>query len=152
MSRTIKKQLTLNASQERAFRVFTEGIDRWWPREHHIGSSPLKREVIEPKLNGRWYGLSEDGTECEVGKVLEWQPFSKLALTWQITSDWKYDASFITVVEVRFTAEGPKKTRIDFEHRELERYGASETANQLEKGWSPVIDRFGKQAEQEESA
>jgi uncharacterized protein YndB with AHSA1/START domain len=146
----VKKQLVVNASQARCFSVFTDGIDRWWPREHHIGSAPLAREVLEPRPGGRWYGLSADGTECEVGKVLVWEPPSRLVLAWQITADWKYDASFVTEVEVVFTALGPKQTRVDFEHRDLERYGvkALDLRKQIDdpKGWHATLDRFAEVA------
>jgi uncharacterized protein YciI/uncharacterized protein YndB with AHSA1/START domain len=121
---TIKKEIIVEAGQERAFSVFTDGIDRWWPRDHHIGSSPLKRMLIEPKVGGRWYSISEDGSEANVGKVLEWSRPNGLVLTWQITADWKYDPSFVTEVEIRFVAEAAKRTRVQIEHRHLERYGS----------------------------
>jgi Activator of Hsp90 ATPase homolog 1-like protein len=148
----VKKQLTVRASQERAFKVFTDGIDRWWPREHHIGKSPLKREIIEPKLGGRWYAISEDESECEVGKVLVWEPFDRVVLSWQINADWKFAPDFITEIEVTFKALGPKETRVDFVHRNLERYGAR--ADELskilgsEKGWGATLSSFVASAEE----
>ena len=147
----IKKQIIVKASQERAFRIFTSGIDRWWPREHHIGKSPLKRAVLEERPGGRWYSVSEDGSECEVGKVLSWEPPHRLLLAWQITAAWQYDASFVTEVEVIFTAQGANQTRVELEHRDLERYGdkaeALRKAIGSEGGWSKIIAEFGKIAE-----
>ena len=92
------KQIVVETSQERAFQVFTDGIDRWWPREHHIGKSPLKRAVIEPQQGGRWYAICEDGTECDTGKVLAWDPPRRVLLAWQLTAKWEYDPSFVTEV------------------------------------------------------
>ena len=133
----IRKRIVVAASQERAFAVFTSGIDRWWPRQHHIGSSPLERAVLEPRADGRWYSICADGSECDIGKVL----------AWQITADWKYDAAFLTEIEVRFIAEGDKRTRVELEHRNLERYG--EKAAELRKtidssgGWGGILEAFG---------
>ena len=147
----VRKELVVAATAERAFKVFTDGIDRWWPRQHHIGSSPLRREVLEPGVGGRWYGLSEDGTECDVGKVLAWEPPHRLVLAWQITSDWKFDPGFATEVEITFTAEGPGTTRVVLEHRELHRYGLAEPAyrraiDSRERGWGLILQRFADDA------
>lgn len=149
----IRKEFLVKASQEKTFRTFTERIDAWWPRAHHIGASPLKREVIEGRTGGRWYGLSEDGTECNVGKVLVWDPFFKVLLTWQITADWKYDPDFVTEVEVQFIEKEPKLTLVKFEHRQLDRYGdaAAATRNSLDAkdGWNGNLDAFRALAEGE---
>jgi uncharacterized protein YndB with AHSA1/START domain len=146
----VKKQIVVEASQEHAFRVFTEGIDKWWPREHHIGKSPLAREVLEPRAGGRWYGLSEDGSECDAGKVLIWDPPRRLVLSWQLTAQWLYDPNFMTEVEVKFIAEGPKRTRVELEHRNLERYGdaAPEFRKMLDApgGWGGSLESFAKTA------
>jgi uncharacterized protein YndB with AHSA1/START domain len=142
----VRKQVVVDTSPERAFQVFTAGIDRWWPREHHIGKSPLKRAVLEQRPGGRWYSVSEDGSECEVGKVLTWDPPRRLVLAWQINASWQYDPSFLTEVEVTFAAEGPKRTRVELEHRNLERYGIA--AQELRKsidsqeGWGMTLESF----------
>jgi uncharacterized protein YndB with AHSA1/START domain len=146
----VRKQIVVETTPERAFQVFTEGLDRWWPREHHIGTSPLKRAVLEQRVGGRWYSVSEDGSECEVGKVLTWDPPRRLVLAWQINASWQYDASFVTEVELTFTAQGPKTTRVDLEHRDLERYGIA--AEQLRKsidspeGWGKTLESFAAAA------
>jgi uncharacterized protein YndB with AHSA1/START domain len=147
----VRKELVVAATAERAFQVFTDGVDRWWPRQHHIGDSPLKRAVIEPGVGGRWYGLSEDGTECLVGKVLVWAPPQRLVLAWQITSDWKYDPAFVTEVEVTFTAEGPKTTRVVLEHRDLHRYGLAEPSYRKSidsptGGWGFILQSYARAA------
>ncbi len=147
----VRKELVVAATAEHAFQVFTAGINRWWPRQHHIGSSPLKRAVIEPGVGGRWYSVSEDGTECLNGKVLVWSPPRRLVLAWQITSDWKYDPNFVTEVEVTFTAEGPNTTRVVLEHRDLHRYGLAEpdyrkAIDSATGGWGFILQRYAETA------
>jgi uncharacterized protein YndB with AHSA1/START domain len=146
----IRKQIMVEAPQERAFRVFTQNIDSWWPREHHIGKAELKSAMLEPRSGGRWYEVGVDGSECEWGKVLVWEPPQRLVLAWQITSEWQYDAKFVTEVEVRFTAEGPKRTRVDFEHRNFERFGdAAQKQREMmdsEGGWGRTLLEFAKRA------
>ena len=106
----IVKRFTVEAPAERAFRVFTANMGAWWPKEHHIGKSPLRDCVIEPKLGGRWYEVNEDGSTCEWGKVLVWDPPRRLVLAWQLNFEFKYDPSLTTEVDVRFTALGPRQT------------------------------------------
>jgi uncharacterized protein YndB with AHSA1/START domain len=146
----VRKQIVIEASQAHVFKTFSEGVDRWWPREHHIGTSPLKRAVIEGRAGGRWYSICEDGTEIETGKVLTWEPPRRLVLAWQINGEWKYDPNFITEVEVIFTAEGPKKTRVDLEHRGLAHYGvaAEQMRTMLDSpdGWGRTLTAFAKAA------
>jgi uncharacterized protein YndB with AHSA1/START domain len=149
---SVRKSVVVKTSVENAFRVFTEDIDRWWPRGHHIGSSPLKRAVLEPRSGGRWYAISEDGSECDTGKVLTWDPPRRLVLAWQITSEWKFDPKFLTEVEVSFSAEGPKSTRVELEHRNLDRFGYK--AEELRKaidapdGWGSMLEAYATAAKE----
>jgi uncharacterized protein YciI/uncharacterized protein YndB with AHSA1/START domain len=148
----ITKELVVKTTQEHAFRVFTAGINRWWPRQHHIGTAPLKELIIEPRTGGRWYAISEDDSQCDTGKVLAWEPPSRLVLTWQITGEWKFDPSFVTEIEVNFTALSARSTRVTFEHRNLERYGAA--AEEMRRrmgapeGWGVTFDAFAQVAAQ----
>ena len=146
----VRREVTVETSQARAFEVFTAGIDRWWPREHHIGKSPLARSVLEPGAGGRWYAVCQDGTECDVGRVLVWDPPHRLVLAWQITARWQYDPSFVTEVEVVFTALGPKRTRVQLEHRDLERYGDDAAAfrKTIDEagGWGLLLESFARSA------
>jgi uncharacterized protein YndB with AHSA1/START domain len=142
----VRKQVTVNAGPERAFRLFTEGMDRWWTRGHHIGASPLRSIQLEPRVGGRWATFSEDGSEGTLGKVLRWEPPRRLVLAWQINADWAYDPGFITEIEVRFTAVEPELTRVDFEHRNLEQLGraAAEIRGKFDDagGWYASLERF----------
>lgn len=144
----VRKHIVIDAPQAHVFNVFTVGIDTWWPRDHHIGTSPLKQVIIEPKAGGRWYSISEDGSESGTGKVLEWDPPKRVVLAWQITADWKYDPELVTEVEVTFTAQGPKKTRVDVEHRNMSRFGAAAEATRAmfdsPNAWERTLAEFAK--------
>lgn len=150
----IRKQLVVEAPAERAFRVFTSNMGTWWPKEHHIGKAELADCVIEPKAGGRWYEKGQDGSTCEWGKVLTWDPPKRLVLAWQLDSEWTYDASLVTEVEVTFTAEGPKRTRVEFEHRNLERFGAKaeELRKSMDGGWGGILESYKGAAQKERAA
>ncbi len=140
----IRKTFTVRAGQEKAFAVFTEGFDRWWPKTHTIGEAPLKRAVLEPRRGGRWYGLSEAGVEDEWGEVLAWEPPARLVLAWRINGQWKCDPTVHTEVEVRFEDLGDGTTRVEFEHRMLENLGVGgdQAAQAMDSGWGVILDRF----------
>ena len=142
----IKKTLTVNATPQRAFEIFTARHGTWWPKTHYIGSSPLVSAVIEPGVGGRWYGKHENGDENPWGEVLVWDPPARLVLAWRITHEFGYDPNLLTEVDVSFTAVGEGQTRVDFEHRGLERFGDSEAADQtrasMDTGWSLILDSF----------
>src|SRR5580692_1793463 len=124
----VRKQLVVKASQSRAFAVFTGEMSRWWPATHSILKSPLKESIVEPRVGGRWYAVGEDGSTCQTGYVIAWQPPQSVVLAWQISADWKYDADLITEVEVNFIAQSDGTTRIELEHRHLERMGGKAAA------------------------
>jgi len=145
----IRKTLTVKASPEKAFRVFTQGHDLWWPRTHTIGETPLKTAVLEPGVGGRWYGLSEAGVEDIWGEVLVWDPPRRLVLAWRINARFKCDPTVHTEVELRFAEAGDGQTRIEFEHRKLGNLGegAPETALRMDPGWALILDQFKSVAE-----
>src|SRR5262249_28384011 len=87
------------------------------------GKAKAVDAVIEPRVGGRWYERGDDGSTCDWGTVLAWEPESRLVLSWDITAEWQYDPSLKTEIEVRFIADG-KTTRVGLEHRRLDRYGA----------------------------
>jgi uncharacterized protein YndB with AHSA1/START domain len=142
----IRRSFTVRATPEKAFAVFTEGFDRWWPRTHSVGDAPLKRATIEPRAGGRWYSLTEDGIEHDWGDVLAWEPPARLLLAWRLNAEFAYDPALTTEVEVRFTDAGGGETRVDFEHRGLERFGAGDAANRvrsgMDAGWETILESF----------
>ena len=108
--------------------VFTDGIDKWWPRDHHIGSSPLKQMVIEPKAGGRWYSISRTAPNATTEKCSRGIRRSASSSRGRSPRNGSTTPSSITEVEVTFTAEGPKKTRVDLEHRNMARFGVAADA------------------------
>jgi len=147
----VRKHLVVDAPCARAFEVFTAEFDSWWPPSHHIGKADLLAAVIEPRVGGRWYEKGVDGSECEWGRVLAWEPPTRLVLSWQLNGQWELDAdpSHASEIEVHFTPEGDTRTRIDFEHRHIER---SVYAAQLRDGvdspagWTGLLARFAEKA------
>ena len=148
---SVVKSVTVDAAQEKAFRVFTEDFATWWPLDtHHIADKDAVTAVIEPRAGGRWFERAEDGSECEWGTVIAFEPPERVVLGWQLTADWKYDPDFVTEVEVRFVAEGEGRTRVELEHRDLDRYGerAQEIADSVgsDGGWAGLLRMFAEAA------
>lgn len=150
MTRTIRpapvrRTFSVKAAPDRAFQVFTARMGRWWPASHHIGEGDLSEVTVEPRVGGRWYETTSTGATCEWGRVLVWDPPRELVLAWQLSADWTYDPDLITEVAVTFTPEG-EGTRVDFEHRGLEAYGAR--AEEVAKGvgspggWPAILESF----------
>jgi hypothetical protein len=149
----VRKTITVKAGAERAFQVFTHGIDTWWPRTHHIGKSPMKKCIVEGRVGGRCYSEQVDGTECDWGEVLVWEPPRRFVLAWQITHAFGYepDLAKSSEVEVRFTPVADGSTRVDLEHRYFERHGAGaaamRTAVDAPNGWTTILQLFVTAAE-----
>jgi uncharacterized protein YndB with AHSA1/START domain len=143
----VSHTLTVEAPIERAFAVFTEGFGRWWPASHHIGEAELADAIIEPRAGGRWYERTRDGSECDWGHVLAWEPPRRVLLAWQLDADWHYDPDLVTEVEVLFEADGAR-TLVRFEHRHLERMGerAEEVRRSVDspEGWRGILARYGE--------
>jgi uncharacterized protein YndB with AHSA1/START domain len=144
--RPVRKQVTVNASQQTAFEVFTSGMASWWNPSHHIAGTPFVDLVLEPREGGRWFERDAEGAECIWGEVLTWEPPSRVVLGWHLDAEWEYDPDLVTAVEIRFVAEAPDVTRVELEHRDLERFGdrASEIRDSLDSsgGWQGLLERF----------
>lgn len=142
----VRQRIHVAAPPERAFDVFTSRMTEWWPLgTHHIGKSEAKEAVLEPRVGGRWFERGVDGSECDWGRVLTWEPPTRLVLSWEITCDWRHDAALHTEVEVRFAREGDG-TRVELEHRLLERYGDKAVDMKgifdSEGGWKGLLGKF----------
>jgi hypothetical protein len=148
-SHAVTKTVLVETSQPKAFEVFTAGFDSWWPRTHHTGEGDLIEAVIEPHEGGRWYAKTSIGEE-EWGKVLVWDPPARIVLDWQLDADFRYDADFHTEVEAVFIPESDTRTRLHFEHRDLQRYGerAAELAAALSSagGWTGILSGYAAEA------
>ena len=149
----IFKSITVKASPAHAFQIFTAGIDTWWPREHHIGTAPMKRTVLEARKGGRCYSEQTDGSEAPWGTVLAWDPPKRFVLAWQITPQWKFepDLAKSSEVEVSFTPEPGGHTRVDLHHRYWERHGEGVENMRAgvagDGGWGGLLRLFAAEAE-----
>jgi uncharacterized protein YndB with AHSA1/START domain len=144
----IRRSVTVNATPERAFEVFTFGFSTWWPLEsHHIGEADAAEGIMEPHAGGRWYERGEDGSECDWGRVLAFEPPHRVLLAWQLTPEFKYDPdpAKATEVEVTFTAT-EDGTLVELEHRGFEVHGETgmkmRDAVNAPGGWSDLLELF----------
>lgn len=145
----IQRRITVNAPIERAFHTFTASFNDWWPAAYHIGEAELLDAVLEPRAGGRWYERGTDGSECDWGSVLVWQPPHRLVLGWQINGHWQYDPdpAHASEIDVRFTAEGPGRTLVEVEHRHLDRlaYGPElAEAVGADTGWNGILAAYAR--------
>jgi uncharacterized protein YndB with AHSA1/START domain len=145
----IRKQITVDVPQERAFEVFTTQMGTWWNPDHHIGANPYVDLVIEPHEGGAWYEVDADGTQCRWGTVITWEPPTRVVLNWQLNAEWTYDPDQLTELELRFTRLSESATLVELEHRKLEGLGggAADTRVQLDAptGWQGLLARFAAQ-------
>jgi uncharacterized protein YndB with AHSA1/START domain len=121
----VTKSIVIDVPLMRAFQLFLDQ-ERWWPAAtHHLAEAASESVVLEPFVGGRWYERAPDGRETDWGRVVVFEPPRRILLSWQVSSDWRYepDPARASEIEVIFVAEGRRRTRIVFEHRHLERYG-----------------------------
>jgi uncharacterized protein YndB with AHSA1/START domain len=145
----LRGTITVGVPVERAFGVFTGSIGTWWPPDYHIGQADMAEAILEPREGGRWYERGVDGSECDWGKVLAWDPPHRLVVTWQINGQWQYDPDpgHASEIEVRFTADGPGQTTVELEHRLLERLAGGHAIHDAIRGgggWTAMLELFAK--------
>ncbi|MGW4330470.1 SRPBCC family protein [Nocardia sp. NPDC004573] len=135
---------------QKAFAFFTESFGNWWPPAYHIGEADMAEAILEPRVGGRWFERGVDGSECDWGRVLVWDPPHRIVVTWQINGHWQYDPdpTRASEIEVRFTAESPEQTALTLEHRHLDRLiegkAMRDTIVERGGGWSTVLARFAE--------
>jgi uncharacterized protein YndB with AHSA1/START domain len=147
---TVRKTLSVSVPIERTFQVFTEEMGAWWPATHHIAKQAFTEILIEQRRGGRWFERAADGSECDWGRVLAWEPPHRVAFSWHLQPDWKFDPNpeKASEVEIRFFAEGAGKTRVELEHRGLERHGEGweqlRTGIDSPGGWSAILEGLAR--------
>jgi uncharacterized protein YndB with AHSA1/START domain len=132
----VRTSIVVEAPVERAFDVFTQQMPSWWHPDHHILRGELAEMVFEPRVGGGIYDRGVDGSECRWARVLAYEPPSRVVFSWDIDLEWKIetDRDKTSEVEVRFRADWPERTRVELEHRNLDRHGA---------GWERMRDAVG---------
>lgn len=144
----VRKTIDVAVAPERAFAVFCDNMKAWWPMDtHHIGAHDAVDVLLEPRAGGRWFERDAQGAECDWGRVLAYEPPSRLVLDWQIGAAWSFDPGLHTEVEVRFLpVDGG--TRVELEHRDLEAFGdaAPEMATTFDSpgGWPGLLEAFAR--------
>lgn len=157
---SVFKSVRVKAPIERAFSVFVEQMETWWPATHHIGSTPFEAIFIEPRIGGRWYERNAKGETCDWGTVLAWNPPHSVRLSWHVgpghdSPDWVADMDMAKAseLEIRFTAEAAGSTLVELTHSKLERHG--EGAEQLRDlfdgpgAWSGILACFAKKVDEQ---
>ena len=143
----VRREIVVNASPDRAFFVFTEQFDSWWPRSHKIGEADLAKAVIDPERM-QWYEVGVDGATCDWGAILVYDRPNRILLEWRIGGTWvvEDDRAAFSEVDVSFTPEGDA-TRVTLEHSKLDRHTAAEAlkgAVGSEGGWNGLLARYSE--------
>jgi uncharacterized protein YndB with AHSA1/START domain len=130
---SVKHSIVVDAPIARAFEVFTKDFGRFKPPEHNLLSVRIAETVFESRVGGYVYDRGVDGSECRWARVLAYEPPDRVLLSWNISPRWQLetDPERASEWEVRFIAETPQRTRVELEHRKLERHG---------EGWEGVRD------------
>lgn len=130
----VTHHVVVNAPIERAFTVFTQQFGAFKPREHNLLAVPIAETVFEPRVGGHIYDRGVDGSVCRWARILVYEPPHRVVFSWDIGPTWQLEAdpAKASEVDVRFTAQADRRTRVDLEHRHLDRHGP---------GWPSVADR-----------
>jgi uncharacterized protein YndB with AHSA1/START domain len=144
----VRSSIVVEAPVQRAFEVFTQEMKSWWPEDHHVLQGELAEMVLEPREGGRIYDRATDGSECTWARVLAYDPPGRLVFSWDINLQWgiEEDPERTSEVEVRFVAESDARTRVELEHRHIERHGngweAMHGAVGSPGGWPKGLEAF----------
>jgi uncharacterized protein YndB with AHSA1/START domain len=132
----VRRAIVVDAPIDRAFTVFTDRFGDFKPPEHNLLRVPIAETVFEPKVGGHIYDRGTDGSECRWARILAYDPPRRVVFSWDIGPTWQVEADpeRTSEVEVMFVAETPDRTRVELEHRHLDRHGP---------GWESVRDGVG---------
>jgi uncharacterized protein YndB with AHSA1/START domain len=146
----VTKDVVVNAPIEEAFRVFTARFGDFKPPEHNLLGAPLVETIFEPRVGGHIFDRAQDGSECRWARVLAYDPPSRVVFSWDIGPTWQIepDPELTSEVEVRFTADGPNRTRVELEHRHLDRHGPGwegvRDGIEGDEGWPLYLQRYAE--------
>jgi uncharacterized protein YndB with AHSA1/START domain len=135
---SVRAEIVVDVPVEHAFRVFTEDFGSFKPPEHNLLGVEIAETVFEPREGGHLYDRGVDGSECRWARVLVYEPPNRVVISWDISPQWQIETNLekTSEVEVRFVSEAPERTRVELEHRNLERHG---------EGWNQERDAVGGQ-------
>jgi uncharacterized protein YndB with AHSA1/START domain len=147
---SIRSSIVVEAPIEQAFSVFTEDFGSFKPREHNMLGVEIAETIFEPRVGGHLYDRGIDGSECRWARVLAYEPPNRVAFSWDISPHWQIetDAEKTSEVEVRFISEAPERTRVELEHRNLDRHGAGweglREGVDSGDGWPLYLERYAE--------
>jgi uncharacterized protein YndB with AHSA1/START domain len=147
---SVRTSIVVEAPIERAFSVFTEGFGSFKPPEHNMLPVEIAETVFEPRVGGYVYDRGVDGSECRWARVLAYEPPDRVVISWDISPQWQLETDLekTSEVEVRFVSEAPERTRLELEHRNLERHGEGWEEEREgvagEGGWPLYLQRFAE--------
>ena len=145
---SVLASIVVEAPIERAFRVFTEDFGSFKPPEHNLLGAAIAETVFEPRVGGHIYDRAVDGTECHWARILVFEPPHRVVFSWDIGPRWELesDPDNASEVEVRFSADGLERTRVELEHRNIDRHGPGWEAVQGgvadDAGWLLYLARY----------
>jgi uncharacterized protein YndB with AHSA1/START domain len=144
----VRKEIVVDAPIERAFSVFTDRFGDFKPAEHNLLGTPIAETVFEPRVGGYIYDRGEDGSVCRWARIVAYEPPSRVVFLWDIGPTWQVetDPEHASEVEVRFAAEGARRTRVELEHRHIDRHGPGwegvREGVDSDGGWPLYLDRY----------
>jgi uncharacterized protein YndB with AHSA1/START domain len=145
---SIRTQVVVEAPIERAFKVFTEDFGRFKPPEHNMLEADIAETVFEPRVGGHLYDRGVDGSECRWARVLAYEPPDRVVLSWDISPQWQVETDLekTSEWEVRFISEAAERTRVELEHRHLERHGEGweGVREGVGEGWPLYLERYAE--------
>ena len=121
---SIHHHVVVDAPIDRAFAVFTEDFGDFKPRDHNLLAVAIAETVFEPRTGGRLFDRGVDGSECDWARVLAYEPPDRVVISWDISPQWQVETDLdkTSEVEIRFIAKSPDRTRVELEHRHLDRH------------------------------
>jgi uncharacterized protein YndB with AHSA1/START domain len=145
---TVRRHIVVNAPLAEAFKVFTQRFGDFKPREHNLMSSPIVATVFEQRVGGHIFDRAEDGSECRWARILAFEPPERVVFSWDISPRWQIESNpeLTSEVEVRFIAETSQRTRVELEHRHIDRHGAGwesvRGSVDSDGGWPLYLQRY----------
>jgi uncharacterized protein YndB with AHSA1/START domain len=145
---TVRRAVTVPLTPAQAFEMFTERLGDFKPPEHNLLTVPIAETVVELRVGGSIIDRGIDGSECRWARILTFDRPNTLVFSWDIGPTWQIetDPDRVSEVEVRFVADGTGSTRVELEHRHLDRHGPGwESVREGidgQQGWPLYLDRF----------
>jgi uncharacterized protein YndB with AHSA1/START domain len=146
----VRREILVDAPIAHAFATFVERFGDFKPPEHNLLGAPITATTFEPKVGGHIYDRAADGSECHWARILAFEPPDRVVFSWDISPQWQLetDPTHASEVEVRFVAETPDRTRLELEHRHIDRHGpgwqAVRDGVDDDAGWPLYLARYAK--------